>query len=91
MELYCPNIKKILRFSQKENFSYISGNEPCTFQPEKSLLCSSNENPKRTYIFSKESISYISGNRNSKKLLYICYILGCNLLSLKIKTLPYFV
>ena len=62
MELSGSNIKKCLTFSQKKAF--------LIFQETANL-------EKNSYIFSKESCSYISGNGNPKKLLIFQEVTFC--------------
>ena len=69
MELFGSNIKKILIFSQKNKaFLIFLEMEPCPFQPKQKTP---QKLAKTFYIVSKESFSYISRNRNSKKASYI--------------------
>ena len=73
MELSNSNIKKLLIYSKMK---------PCISQSKlkklkkksilrKFLMLQERKTPPKTYIFSKESCSYISGNRNPEKILYI--------------------
>ena len=48
MEIFSSNIRKVLTFSQKEIFSYISGKG----------------NPEKMFIFQEKRLSYISGGHS---------------------------
>ena len=74
MELSSPNIKKII-FASKESCSYISRNGTLCFSPEaqknkrnppkENFLYFRKQKPRKFfYIFLKESLSYISGNKS---------------------------
>ena len=66
----------IIRTLGLKNFLYFQKWNPTLFSPGsknkkthlKKISSSGNRNPKKPYIFSKESFSYISGNRNPLKL-----------------------
>ena len=74
MELSSPNIEKII-FASKESFSYISRNGTLRFSSQaqkikeihqrKISFTSGNKNPQNFfYIFLKEILSYILGNKS---------------------------
>ena len=65
MELASSNIKKILIFPEKKPCTFHT--QPLTFFPKKNLHIFSyrHRSEKISYIFSKESFSYISGNGTS--------------------------
>ena len=58
MEIFSSNIRKVLTFSQKEIFSYISGKG----------------NPVKMFIFQEKRLSYISGGHSKAQKNKISYI-----------------
>ena len=81
IELPNSNIKKLIVFSQKKAFFIFPEMESCSFQPKLKKKKKKNNLPPKiflvfdemelSYIFSRETFSYILENRNTKTDSYI--------------------